>query len=354
MGTNDIIYTTPEEQIEKLKSQNLIIEDEDSAKEILSLYGYSNLIKSYREPYVITSGNGKIYRSGVSLGQIYSLYMLDNNLRNGVMAAMQDLEEHIKEQAADVIASSFGTHQDDYLQYRHYRNKRKRTERFSLNGILETMRKTLDTDKDPIHHYFTEHDIVPPWILFKSIYFSTIVNFIDQFKPTELNKLICKLYNKDSLNLTESHLRMLLMDTLFICLGYRNISAHGGRVYNYNCQNELRTNEIFDNALGFTPSGFSQLLFVLRLLKYQIPFSQLQNILNEEIDRHCRAYPQDVTYLGQILNVDIVPHTIVYVSNASNKYHINPHCSGIKDATPLDLEDAENQNYIPCKRCYHD
>ncbi|MBR4058921.1 MAG: hypothetical protein IKK03_03675 [Lachnospiraceae bacterium] len=46
-------YTTVEEQIAKLKSQNLIISDEAAAKVALTIYGYSNLIKSYREPYTI-------------------------------------------------------------------------------------------------------------------------------------------------------------------------------------------------------------------------------------------------------------------------------------------------------------
>ena len=57
---NEIIYTTPEEQINKLKSQNLIIRDEELAKDVLSLFGYSNLIKSYREPYMIISEGKKI------------------------------------------------------------------------------------------------------------------------------------------------------------------------------------------------------------------------------------------------------------------------------------------------------
>lgn len=351
MKTEKINYTTPDEQIEKLKSQNLFIEDEENAKKALSLFGYSNLIKSYREPYVITSGNKKVYRSGVSFEQLCSLYMLDKNLRNGVMAAMQDLEEHIKELSADVISSSFGTHQNDYLQYRHFRNKRKRIERFTLSGILNTMRKTLDTDKDPIHHYCTEHDIVPPWILFKSIYFSTIINFIDQFKVTEQNKLIKRLYDTESLNISEEQTRMLMMDTLFICLGYRNVAAHGGRIYNYNCSNELRTELIFDENAKYNFSGFSQLIFVLSLLNYQNPFLRLRDILNEEVNRHCNMYPQDVTYLGQILNIDIVSHTIVYVSNSSDKYHISPHCSGIKNAYPIEFEDAESEGYKPCKRC---
>ena len=38
----NIIYTTPEEQIQKLKSQNLIIDDEEKATAALYAYGYSN------------------------------------------------------------------------------------------------------------------------------------------------------------------------------------------------------------------------------------------------------------------------------------------------------------------------
>ena len=161
----------------------------------LYAYGYSNLIKSYREPYIIRSENATLYRSGITFEQIYSLYMLDKNLRNAVIAAMLDLKEHIKEQASDVVADSFGIHPDEYLNYRNYRNKRKRKEQFTLSSILTTMRKALYTDKDPIHHYNTVHRIVPPWILFKSIYFSTIINYIDQFKIKEQIQMAHKLYN---------------------------------------------------------------------------------------------------------------------------------------------------------------
>ena len=111
---DDIRYTTPEEQVKKLKNQNLIISDDKYAEEMLQLCGYSNLIKSYRAPYFITVGEEKSYRSGVTFEQILSLYTFDKSLRNGVMAAMQDLEEHIKEQASDVVASAFGIERIKY------------------------------------------------------------------------------------------------------------------------------------------------------------------------------------------------------------------------------------------------
>lgn len=102
----DIPFSSIDKQIEKLVSQNLIIEDTGYAKYILELFGYSNLIKSYREPYVIKTDTSIQYRSGVTFEQIHSLYMLDKNLRNSVMSAMQDLEEHIKETAASVVAET--------------------------------------------------------------------------------------------------------------------------------------------------------------------------------------------------------------------------------------------------------
>ncbi len=49
----DIIRYSPiEHQVEKLKSQGLIMSDEDYVKALLSQCGYSNLIKSYRDPYI--------------------------------------------------------------------------------------------------------------------------------------------------------------------------------------------------------------------------------------------------------------------------------------------------------------
>ena len=349
---DEIAYTSLSEQIEKLKSQNLLIEDESMAEEALSLYGYSNLIKSYRDPYTIIVDGKKMYRSGVSFNQLVSLYLLDKNLRNSVMASMIDLEEHIKEAAADVVAHSFGTHPDEYLKFRNYSNKRKRKYRFTLAGILETMNKALVTDKNPIYHYQTEHGIVPPWILFKSIYFSTLVNFIDQFKSQQKNEMVDKLYDLNDLNLDYSAGKKLMMDSLFICIEYRNLAAHGGRTYNHICESSLRVNEIFNAEHEISISGFSQLLFILSILKYKNPFYLLSEALNNEVNRHCHQYPQDVTYLGQILNINIIPQTIVYISNSSNKYHLNPHFSGIKDALSIELEKAKEQGYLPCKRCY--
>lgn len=344
-----IVYSTVEEQIKKLQKQNLHIGDKEVASEALSLYGYSNLIKSYREPYTYLKDGNKVYRDGVTFEQLLSLYLLDKNLRNAVMSAMLDLEEHVKEIAADVIASTFGVHQDDYLQYRNYRALKTHVYRFSLKGLLETMQNTLKTDKDPIRHYAQEHGIVPPWILFKSIYFGTMINFIKHFKKSEQSRVASRLYDGLS-GFSDEQIRYLMIDTLFIANKYRNLAAHGGRTYNYDCSSKLRSDEIFgDNAP--INKGFNLLLFLLSLLDYKHPFQILSAALDQEINRHCSSFPEDATYLAHVLNINIEHHKWVFSTKRSKVFHVDPHCSGMQRPIRIEFEDAVDQGYHPCKRC---
>ncbi len=347
MSTNDFSYTTVEQQIEKLKRQGLIIDNINFAKSELQLYGYSNLIKSYRNPYIFIDNGKKMYRSGITFEQIWSLFILDKNLRNAVMASMLDLEERVKEATADVIASTFGCHQDLYLNFKNYRDKKNRKHQFSLPAILNNMKKVLNTDKDPIAHYSQKYKTVPPWILFKSVYFSTIINFIYLFKPNEQFSVASKLYDNSKLNLDQHTLIFLMMDTLYICLEYRNLAAHGGRIYNYKCNSQLR----FVNSTQDDIHGFSQLLFLLHAFDYQVPYEHLSQALNEQLNRHCNLYPEDVTYLGQILNINITQRELVWVASRSNKYHKDKHCSGIKNPIEIDLSEAEKHGLSPCQKC---
>ena len=349
---HEILCSDIERQIEKLKLQGLNIINEDYAQLQLSCYGYSNLIKSYREPYTVKLEDGtRRYRSGVSFEQIASLHELDRNIRNAVMAAMQDLEEYIKEQAANVIANSFGTDHDEYLVYRKYQNKRKRVAKFELRAILDTLRKHITSDKDPIHHYYTKYEIVPPWILFKSLYFGTIVNFIDLFKAKEQTEVMKLFLNYEKLKISEDSARILMMNILFISMEYRNNAAHGGRMYDFEPKTKLRNSVIFDEAQDDSSPGFTEFISLLRLLQYKNPYLQLSAVLNQEVNRHCSAFPQDVTYLGQMLNIDIVPCDNVFVSSKSGKYHKNPTCSGMKDALQMEHDEAIQKGFEPCKRC---
>ena len=109
-------YTTPEQQIKKLKSQNLSFKNEHIAKKILETYGYYNIINGYRDPYITRSYGEKKYTANVTFEQIYALFKLDHNIRSAVLLSMIDLEEHLRAVVSDIIAEAFGTNHKDYLQ----------------------------------------------------------------------------------------------------------------------------------------------------------------------------------------------------------------------------------------------
>lgn len=155
----EILYSTPEEQIQKLKLKNLIFEDEDFAKAKLAEYGYYNIINSYKAPYMTIVNGKKEYISGTSFEQIYSLFTLDHNLRNSIMSAMLDFEEHLRAATAEVIARNWGTDHNEYLKWEHYRDRSTVKERFSLRGILGTLRQNIMSGKDPIKYYRENYDI---------------------------------------------------------------------------------------------------------------------------------------------------------------------------------------------------
>ena len=51
------------------------------------------------------------------------------------MAAMLDLEEHLRAVTADVIAESFGIDNNEYLKWNHYRDRKVTRDRFSLKKV---------------------------------------------------------------------------------------------------------------------------------------------------------------------------------------------------------------------------
>lgn len=357
-----IEYTTEFEQIKKLQEQGLKIENIEGACLCLRTYGYYNIVNSYKEPYIIIDDNGcKRYKEGTSFNQLFSLYQLDHSLRNSIMIAMLDLEEHLRAVSAEIIARNFGTAPDQYLQFKNYRDRQIKDPRFSLDNILNTLRKDAKyNDKNPIKYYRNTYHCVPPWVLFKGIFLSTLVNFVRLFKEKQKNELACKMYGlRDDVKHIDA-ITNLLTDTLFICLEYRNLAAHGGRVYNYSPRSKTRLSTkssqcleelIRDFNSGKNSYGLASLLFLLNLFSYKQPFITLQKVLIQQVDRHCSVYPQDVPMLSKITGTSIKKELMVWISHTSNKYHLNKHCSGLKPDNMVSLPTAMQMQYKPCKKC---
>lgn len=308
----EIDYTTIKQQIKILKVKGLLFNDERTAQTRLERYGYYNIINSYKEPYQRFYDGKKEYIPGTTFEQIYSMFILDHNLRNSIMSSMLDLEESLRAAAAEVIAYSFGTDHNQYLNFRNYRDRHSSNPKFSLNGILGALHTNVKSDKDPIKYYRENYDIVPPWILLKGTYFSVLINFIKCFKNEQKQHIARILLEIPPDMPVTDEIITFFQNVLFICLDYRNTAAHGGRIYNYEPANManikiskelIKTFPMLENTLN--PSGISMLLALLSIFKYKQPRNYIRIILDSELKRHLEKYSDDFNILSKSIKIPI-------------------------------------------------
>lgn len=190
---NDYVYTTVEEQIEKLKKQQLTIIDESAAMAKLSTYGYYNIINGYRDPYITRLYGEKVYNPGVTFEQIFALFTLDHNLRNAVLLSMIDIEEHLRAVVANIVGKDFGIDHHQYLKKNNYRDKKVSDSYFRRDRILKTLFDLAEkSNKEPIQYYRNKYGYVPPWILLKGALQGAINNSLNEYchsYPDDISRL---------------------------------------------------------------------------------------------------------------------------------------------------------------------
>lgn len=353
-----IEYTTIEEQITSLKGKGLTVENEEMARRVLERYGYYNVINSYKEPYQNSVNSAKKYVDGTTFSQIYSIFTLDHNLRNSTMAAMLELEECLRAAVAEVLAVSFGVDQNEYLNFRNYRDRHCANPKFTLNSILGKLHNNVGSDKDPIRYYRQQYNIVPPWILLKGTYFSTLINLIKYMKKEQKQKvmrMVLKIPNEVKIT---DELTTLFQTILFICLDYRNVAAHGGRIYNFRSQYTdaiVITDDMIAlfpilSDVGNTP-GVKTLLSLLWIFRDMQSYRILKNSLDIQVNRHLQKYPEDIDILSESIGISIVSRSYVWVNEKTKKFHNNRDCSGMANAIRMQFDDIDMSEYVACKRC---
>lgn len=306
-------FTDADEQITILKSRNLKFEDEELAKARLIRYGYYSIINGYKDAYVETVDGKERYKDDVYFEQIYSLFIMDKNIRIAVLTSMLEMEEHIRALTSYVVAEHFTSDHTLYLKKENYKDRATRDNKYSLDSILKTLNGNLYSHKNPIKYHQESYKNVPPWILFKGTYMNTLVNFIRFFKKEQKEELLMLAFNIPQELAQNEALKELFSSILFSCLDYRNAAAHCGRIYNLNPSVKIRINNVFLDELAkvLTTSytfenkcNLSQLLYSLSLFDYKTMHSILYNCINSEINRHCSRYPKDIEYISSVTGLE--------------------------------------------------
>lgn len=337
-------YIDTNTQINKLLSQGLNISDIDAAKQILDTYGFYNVINGYREPFLTTENNTKKYVDGISFEQIFSLYQFDTQLRHIVMSSMTAMENHLKAVLANILAENYGVDQNDYLDKKNYKYRQVRDPRYGFLATRQKIEDLCSSGRNPVNYYRNKYGVVPPWILFKIVTFGQIVT-LSKYLKAPLKEELCKRMLNLSIykNNNAETCKRFLYNSFALFLEYRNLSAHGGRVYNHVPKSEVNLKKAKRLRLSLLKSA-------LACYQYREPFNMLDKSLNDILNDYCHKFPDDKTRIARETGLVIKQKVVVWIGK-NNIYHVDPRCSGAKSLRSVDFTDDIKVNFRPCKKC---
>lgn len=221
-------FFTYDEQIKKLKNKGLNICDENFAREKLKEVGYYHLITGYKD--LFRNNTVKKYKYGVDFKDIYSLYTFDRDLRELFFKYLQIVERTLGSHISYYFCEKYGNNQLAYLDQNNYNNITRNMAHINkLIGILNKLANQSSGYKY-IMYYQNKYGNVPLWILINAVTFGSKSKMYDLLESDIQSKI-----SKEYYGLNESTLRQ----TIKFVTKFRNVCAHGNRLYNYKSNENM-------------------------------------------------------------------------------------------------------------------
>jgi abortive infection bacteriophage resistance protein len=228
-------YLPIEKQIECLKTKGLSFVSEKEAFNILKRHSYYEIINGYSDLFLDSKSPNKHYKIGSSFEEIYNLYCFDFSVRNLMIKFIIKIEKAVKAleieaYCSDVDSQGKRIHSfDDYLDYSSY-DTSSVLKKQSVDELTGRFRKVLKTCKDDAFvHCLNKNNYVPIWVLFTKLTFSEMSIFYESLISKE-KSIVSKEFG-----LFEDDFTTILK----ILSTFRNVCAHGNRVYCFNCVYDL-------------------------------------------------------------------------------------------------------------------
>lgn len=206
---------TIEEQIDNLKTNGLVVKDEEYARKILNDISYFRLIKAYSLNLKVK--NGKYYE-GVTFEQIVELYLFNANFRQILFPEIEKVEINLRCRIANYFSLKYGPL--GYLNENNFENSEYHSE--FLNEIEDELRRNYKTPFVKNFRDNYEDSKLPLYALIEVFSFGTLSKFYKNMISSD-KKEIAKLFG-----VGYTYLESWLESISYV----RNICAHYGRIYN--------------------------------------------------------------------------------------------------------------------------
>jgi abortive infection bacteriophage resistance protein len=219
-------YKSTEELVNQLRNRNLKI-DKDT-KKLINREGYYSIINGYKDLFLI-SKEPDLYMPGSHFNDIYTLFMLDRELRFLMLRKLIKIEQRIKSSVCRVFSSNFRT-AEAYLNRNSYTNYPQKSEK--INKLIYELNNKRSSNKAYLSHYKDKHKEIPIWVLANNLTFGNIKNFylcldlkLQRQIAKDLTESITKPYSNKSIFPKD------LKKIIIVATHFRNICAHDERFF---------------------------------------------------------------------------------------------------------------------------
>lgn len=273
-----------------MRSRNIAIgkgTEGSKVKSILARENYYSIINGYKDIFLdseITDRTGEdYYVTGTTFFHIYSVYCFDRNLRSilmkGLLQAEQNLCTKVSYRFAENNKSEFS-----HLNINNFSKADLPTTTRLISTLLSvTQRNSKDKDSG-FYHYLTHHQDLPLWVLVTKLTFGEITYFYKSMIPSLQERVLGDI-NKDyttefgtPIAQPTSSLISKFNDILDVLVAFRNICAHGDRLYNHRVRTGKNTRKLlyyYMSAPKGSEASFYGALISLRLFLTRAEYKRL-------------------------------------------------------------------------------
>lgn len=275
------IFKNLDQQIEILKSRNLIINDEESAKDVLLRENYF-FINGYRHMFLDVE-KGKNFLDGTTFEELYAVFTFDRNIRNIMFKNLLIVENNIKSIISYQLSKKYGFKEKDYLDPKNFTQDSLKARH--VYDILNKMKRQIRVNgkqHTATLHYLSNYGYIPMWILVKVLSFGIIAELYSILK-LEDQIAIANLYNLDPDTLS---------NYLYLLANFRNLCAHEDILYDHRTQREISDNkyhylldiEKVDDHYIYGKNDLFAVVIMLKELLTEKEFTEFITELGYEID----------------------------------------------------------------------
>ena len=270
------MFKTLEQQIEILRGKGLVINDVETAKNVLFKENYF-FLTGYRHLFM-TNSREKKFNNGTTFDELYAVFLFDRHIRNIMFKNILIVENNIKSIMSYQLSKKYGFKEKDYLNPENFTKDPLREKQvFDVISKMKRQIRVNGKQHSATQHYMYNYGYIPMWILVKVLSFGLISELYSILK-IEDKKAISSFYS-----IEEEEMAVYLN----LLSNFRNICAHEDILYDHRTQRMISDTiyhyklDIQKDEEGIYKYGKNDLFAMTIILKQMLDKKEFVDFIHE-------------------------------------------------------------------------